>query len=84
MDDDSFRAYYQTENLNHILQEGGGEAPHGSLGWAIDQHFGSFEKLIAKMNTEGAGVQGSGWVVCYPLFFNYHSLLLQYNHPCLL
>ncbi|KAL4576071.1 hypothetical protein LXL04_012159 [Taraxacum kok-saghyz] len=42
--------------------EGGGEAPHGSLGWAIDQHFGSFEKLIAKMNTEGAGVQGSGWV----------------------
>ncbi|CAH1438817.1 unnamed protein product [Lactuca virosa] len=42
--------------------EGGGEAPHGSLGWAIDQHFGSMEKLIAKMNAEGAAVQGSGWV----------------------
>lgn len=43
-------------------REGGGEKPHGSLGWAIDQHFGSMEKLIAKMNAEGAAVQGSGWV----------------------
>ncbi|KAD7480295.1 hypothetical protein E3N88_03431 [Mikania micrantha] len=43
-------------------REGGGEPPHGSLGWAIDQHFGSMEKLIAKMNAEGAAVQGSGWV----------------------
>lgn len=47
-----------------FLQAGGGEPPHGSLGWAIDQHFGSIEKLIAKMNAEGAAVQGSGWVVC--------------------
>uniref|UniRef100_UPI001CB94680 superoxide dismutase [Mn], mitochondrial-like n=1 Tax=Erigeron canadensis TaxID=72917 RepID=UPI001CB94680 len=44
------------------IREGGGEPPHGSLGWAIDQHFGSMEKLIAKMNAEGAAVQGSGWV----------------------
>ncbi|KAK1409282.1 hypothetical protein QVD17_35808 [Tagetes erecta] len=44
------------------VREGGGEPPHGSLGWAIDQHFGSMEKLTAKMNAEGAAVQGSGWV----------------------
>ncbi|KAI3800020.1 hypothetical protein L1987_35327 [Smallanthus sonchifolius] len=43
-------------------REGGGEPQHGSLGWAIDQHYGSMEKLIAKMNAEGAAVQGSGWV----------------------
>ncbi|EEF41565.1 superoxide dismutase [mn], putative [Ricinus communis] len=44
------------------VREGGGEPPHGSLGWAIDTDFGSLEKLIQKMNTEGAAVQGSGWV----------------------
>ncbi|XP_076948443.1 superoxide dismutase [Mn], mitochondrial-like [Bidens hawaiensis] len=44
------------------IREGGGEPPHGALGWAIDQHFGNMEKLIAKMNAEGAAVQGSGWV----------------------
>ncbi|KAK6929562.1 Manganese/iron superoxide dismutase, C-terminal [Dillenia turbinata] len=43
-------------------REGGGEPPHGSLGWAIDTHFGSWEALIKKMNTEGAALQGSGWV----------------------
>ncbi|KAL7589521.1 superoxide dismutase [Mn], mitochondrial [Lactuca sativa] len=42
--------------------EGGGEPPHGSLGSAINQSFSSVEKLIAKMNAEGAAVQGSGWV----------------------
>jgi len=45
------------------VQEGGGEPPKGSLGWAIDTHFGSFEALIQKVNAEGAAVQGSGWVV---------------------
>lgn len=49
----------------HAWQEGGGEPPHGSLGWAIDADFGSLEKLIQKMNAEGAAVQGSGWVVSY-------------------
>ncbi|VAH38385.1 unnamed protein product [Triticum turgidum subsp. durum] len=44
------------------LQEGGGEPPHGKLGWAIDEDFGSIEKLIKKMNAEGAALQGSGWV----------------------
>jgi superoxide dismutase len=47
-----------------VLQEGGGEPPHAKLGWAIDEHFGSFEALIKKMNAEGAALQGSGWVVC--------------------
>ncbi|CAI0431450.1 unnamed protein product [Linum tenue] len=44
------------------VREGGGEPPHGSLGWAIDTHFGSVEALIQKMNAEGAALQGSGWV----------------------
>ncbi|XP_031496476.1 superoxide dismutase [Mn], mitochondrial-like [Nymphaea colorata] len=44
------------------INEGGGEPPHGALGWSIDEHFGSFEALIQKMNTEGAALQGSGWV----------------------
>ncbi|VAH53733.1 unnamed protein product [Triticum turgidum subsp. durum] len=49
------------KNLKPI-SEGGGEAPHGKLGWAIDEDFGSIEKLIKKMNAEGAALQGSGWV----------------------
>lgn len=47
----------------HSWQEGGGEPPKGSLGWAVDEHFGSFEALVQKMNAEGALLQGSGWVV---------------------
>ena len=47
----------------HTLQEGGGEPPKGSLGWAIDTHFGSFEAFIQEVNAEGAALQGSGWVV---------------------
>lgn len=60
------------------MQEGGGEPPHGSLGSAINESFSSFEKLIAKMNAEGAAVQGSGWVVCSPAILAY-SLLVLYN-----
>ncbi|MBA0596140.1 hypothetical protein Gorai_012971, partial [Gossypium raimondii] len=41
------------------ISEGGGEPPHGSLGWAIDTNFGSLESLIQKMNAEGAALQGS-------------------------
>ncbi|XP_050936313.1 superoxide dismutase [Mn], mitochondrial-like isoform X6 [Cucumis melo] len=44
------------------LQEGGGEPPKGSLGWAIDSQFGSLEALIQRVNAEGAALQGSGWV----------------------
>ncbi|RVW42331.1 Superoxide dismutase [Mn], mitochondrial [Vitis vinifera] len=49
------------KNLTPV-HEGGGEPPKGSLGWAIDTHFGSMEALVAKINSEGAAVQGSGWV----------------------
>lgn len=47
------------------MQEGGGEPPRDSLGWAIDTHFGSLEALIQKINAEGAALQGSGWVVSF-------------------
>jgi superoxide dismutase len=53
----------------NALQEGGGEPPHGKLGWAIDEDFGSFEALVKKMNAEGAALQGSGWVVCILLYY---------------
>lgn len=57
-------------HINHSIfwknlkpsREGGGEPPHGALGWAIDQDFRSLENLIQKMNAEGAALQGSGWV----------------------
>nr|DAD30145.1 TPA_asm: hypothetical protein HUJ06_031613 [Nelumbo nucifera] len=57
-------------HINHSIfwknliptSEGGGEPPHGALGWAIDTHFGSFEALVKKVNAEGAALQGSGWV----------------------
>jgi Fe-Mn family superoxide dismutase len=44
------------------IHEGGGEPAKGSLGWAIDTHFGSYEALVQSMNTEGTALQGSGWV----------------------
>ncbi|XP_050211224.1 superoxide dismutase [Mn] 1, mitochondrial-like [Mercurialis annua] len=44
------------------VQNGGGVPPQGSLASAIDREFGSLDKLIQKMNVEGASVQGSGWV----------------------
>ncbi|KAI3896644.1 hypothetical protein MKX03_024693 [Papaver bracteatum] len=44
------------------VSEGGGEPPEGSLASAIDTHFGSLEKLVQKVNAEGAALQGSGWV----------------------
>ena len=46
------------------MQEGGGDPPKGSLGWAIDTDFGSLDALVQKISTEGAALQGSGWVVC--------------------
>ncbi|KAJ3676495.1 hypothetical protein LUZ60_003907 [Juncus effusus] len=49
------------KNLKPI-SEGGGEPPHGTLGWAIDKDFGSLETLVKKINSEGAALQGSGWV----------------------
>jgi superoxide dismutase len=58
-----------------LWQEGGGEPPTASLGWAIDKHFGSLEVLIQRVNAEGAALQGSGWVVIFQSFF----LQLCYN-----
>ncbi|KAH0979355.1 hypothetical protein GBA52_006532 [Prunus armeniaca] len=49
------------KNLTPV-SHGGGEPPHGSLGWAIDTNFGSMEALVQKINAEGAALQGSGWV----------------------
>ncbi|XP_042514054.1 superoxide dismutase [Mn], mitochondrial-like [Macadamia integrifolia] len=57
-------------HINHSIfwknlapaNEGGGEPPHGALGWAIDEDFGSLEFLVKKMTAEGAALQGSGWV----------------------
>ncbi|XP_078436501.1 manganese superoxide dismutase 1 [Wolffia australiana] len=57
-------------HINHSIfwrnlaptSEGGGEPPKGGLGWAIDTDIGSFESLIQKMSSEGAALQGSGWV----------------------
>nr|XP_019705854.1 superoxide dismutase [Mn], mitochondrial-like isoform X1 [Elaeis guineensis] len=49
------------QNLKPV-NEGGGEPPHSTLGWAIDTDFGSLEALVQKMNAEGAALQGSGWV----------------------
>ncbi|XP_074578426.1 superoxide dismutase [Mn], mitochondrial-like [Curcuma longa] len=49
------------QNLKPV-NEGGGESPHSSLGWAIDADFGSLEALMQKINAEGAALQGSGWV----------------------
>ncbi|PKA67223.1 Superoxide dismutase [Mn], mitochondrial [Apostasia shenzhenica] len=57
-------------HINHSIfwqnlkpsKEGGGDPPHGALGWAVDQDFRSLEVLIQKMNAEGAALQGSGWV----------------------
>ncbi|EPS65963.1 hypothetical protein M569_08815 [Genlisea aurea] len=44
------------------ISAGGGVPPQGPLAAAIDNEFGSLEALIQKINAEGAGVQGSGWV----------------------
>jgi Fe-Mn family superoxide dismutase len=54
-----------------LWQEGGGEPPKASLGWAIDTQFGSLEALIQKVNAEGAALQGSGWVVSFEASLRY-------------
>ncbi|MCO5548932.1 hypothetical protein L7F22_002395 [Adiantum nelumboides] len=57
-------------HINHAIfwknlapkSQGGGEGPQGPLASAIATEYGSLEKLVAKMNSAGAAVQGSGWV----------------------
>jgi len=41
--------------------KGGGEPPTGALAKAIDEHYGSLDKLKEKVNATLAGIQGSGW-----------------------
>ncbi|KAI3862911.1 hypothetical protein MKX03_014867 [Papaver bracteatum] len=45
-------------NLIHV-NEWGGEPPIGALGEAIDTNFGSLERLVQKINAEGAALQGN-------------------------
>lgn len=58
------------------MQKGGGSPPEGNLAKAIDAQFGGLDKVIAKMNAAGAGLQGSGWVVRLTshLFFSFGSI----------
>src|SRR5690606_5409772 len=44
-----------------ILKPGGGGKPPGELASAIDQKFGSFDKLVEEFNTAAANRFGSGW-----------------------
>lgn len=56
-------------NVNHSIfwtnlapkSEGGGKAPEGELAKAINDQFGSLEKLIEQMSAQAVGLQGSGW-----------------------
>ena len=61
-----------------LWQQGGGEPPKKSLGWAIDQQFGSLESLIQKINAEGAALQGSGWVVSSLLLHTYNEYIFLF------
>jgi Fe-Mn family superoxide dismutase len=42
-------------------KQGGGELPTGALAQAVEQEYGSFDKLISLTNSKLAGIQGSGW-----------------------
>ncbi|WRX31529.1 Manganese/iron superoxide dismutase [Theobroma cacao] len=52
------------QNQKHIKlwQKAGGEPLAGALGKVIHTQFGSLERLIDKINKEGAALQGSGSV----------------------
>ena len=57
-------------HYNHTLfwktmKPGGGGAPGGELGAAIDAKFGSFDALKEQMNAAGATRFGSGWAWLY-------------------
>ena len=45
------------------LSPDGGDKPDGSLGTAIDEHFGSFDKFRAQLTAATQTTQGSGWGV---------------------
>jgi len=56
-------------HINHTLfwenlapkNQGGGEPPSGALSTAINDSYGSLDKLKEKFNAALAGIQGSGW-----------------------
>lgn len=56
-------------HINHSIfwtnlapeNKGGGGAPKGELGQALQSEFGSVNSFIEKMNAAAVGVQGSGW-----------------------
>lgn len=64
--------------IRYSWQEGGGELPKDSLGWAIDTNFGSIEALVQQVNAEGAALQGSGWVVSLSLLQSQHLFIVFY------
>ncbi|MCE7009053.1 superoxide dismutase [Kibdelosporangium philippinense] len=43
------------------LSPNGGDKPTGELAAAIDEFFGSFDKLRAQLNAAATTIQGSGW-----------------------
>jgi len=43
------------------ISKGGGVPPEGALAKAIEQEFGSFNKLIETMSAKAVAIQGSGW-----------------------
>jgi Fe-Mn family superoxide dismutase len=45
------------------LSPDGGDKPTGDLASAIDEHFGSFDKFKAQLQSATTTVQGSGWGV---------------------
>lgn len=62
--------FFLKQNQKHIKlwQKAGGEPLAGALGKVIHTQFGSLERLIDKINKEGAALQGSGWVVSFKFF----------------
>jgi superoxide dismutase, Fe-Mn family len=44
-----------------VMKPGGGGRPSGDLAKAIDQKFGSFDKLVEEFNNAAANRFGSGW-----------------------
>jgi Fe-Mn family superoxide dismutase len=59
-------AFHLSGHILHSLlwknmSPAGGGTPSGSLGGAIDQHFGSFDEFKAQLTSAATAVQGSGW-----------------------
>jgi Fe-Mn family superoxide dismutase len=53
--------HYNHSLFWQIMGPGGGGAPTGDLGAAIDRAFGSFDAFKEKFNAAGTGRFGSGW-----------------------